>query len=80
MRKGWKYVFKFMFLSGMIFILIGLVFVFVFILFEREVNESIRFNYLKSMFEEDYNEVRYFDNVSIFLNYFVFDLNMYNEI
>lgn len=69
-----------MFLSGMIFILIGLVFVFVFILFEREVNESIRFNYLKSMFEEDYNEVRYFDNVSIFFNYFVFDLNMYNEI
>lgn len=69
-----------MFLSGMIFILMGLVFVFVFILFEREVNESICFNYFKSMFEEDYNEVRYFDNVSIFFNYFVFDLNMYNEI
>lgn len=69
-----------MFLSGMIFILIGLVFVFVFILFERGVNESICFNYFKSMFEEDYNEVRYFDNVSIFFNYFVFDLNMYNEI
>lgn len=69
-----------MFLSGMIFILMGLVFVFVFILFERGVNESIRFNYFKSMFEEDYNEVRYFDNVSIFFNYFVFDINMYNEI
>lgn len=79
LRKGWKYAVKFLFLSGMAFIMIGSLAVFILTLFEREPNENIRFNHPKSMFEEEYNEARYFDNVSIFFNHPIFDVNMYNE-
>jgi hypothetical protein len=79
LRRGWKHAVKFLFLFGMTIILLGSVSIFLLTLFEREPNENIRFNHPKTMFEEEYNEARYFDNVSIYFNHPMFGIGSHNE-
>lgn len=64
---------------GLMCILAGSVAVFMLTQFERHPDGNIQFNTPKTAFEGKFHEEKYFDNVSIYLNHPVFDLNTGNS-
>ena len=64
---------------GLMCILAGSVAVFMLTQFERHPDGNIQFNLPKTAFEGKFHEEKYFDNVSIFLNHPVFELNTGNS-